>query len=39
MMMVETIVEAEMRIVEQKEEEGIVGPANGSKPREILRYE
>ena len=25
--------------VEQMEEEGIVGPANGSKPREILRYE
>ena len=27
------------RLVEQMEEEGIVGPANGSKPREILRYE
>ncbi len=27
------------RIVEQMEEDGIVGPANGSKPREILRYE
>ncbi len=27
------------RIVEKMEEEGIVGPANGSKPREILRYE
>lgn len=27
------------KLVEQMEEEGIVGPANGSKPREILRYE
>lgn len=27
------------RIVEMMEEEGIVGPANGSKPREILRFE
>lgn len=27
------------RIVEQMEEDGIVGPANGSKPREILKYE
>lgn len=27
------------RIVEQMEEEGLVGPANGSKPREVLRYE
>ena len=27
------------RLVEQMEDEGIVGPANGSKPREILRYE
>jgi len=26
------------RIVEQMEEEGLVGPARGSKPREILRY-
>ena len=24
------------RLVEQMEDEGIVGPANGSKPREIL---
>ena len=27
------------RIVEQMEEDGIVGPANGSKPREVLRFE
>ena len=27
------------RLIEQMEEEGIVGPQNGSKPREILRYE
>ncbi len=27
------------RIVEQMEEDGIVGPANGSKPREILKFE
>ena len=27
------------RIVEMMEEEGIVGPANGSKPREVLKYE
>ncbi len=27
------------KLVEQMEDEGIVGPANGSKPREILRYE
>ncbi len=27
------------RLVEQMEDEGIVGPANGSKPREVLRYE
>jgi len=27
------------RLVEQMEEDGIVGPANGSKPREILRYD
>jgi S-DNA-T family DNA segregation ATPase FtsK/SpoIIIE len=26
------------RLVEQMEEEGIVGPARGSKPRELLRY-
>ncbi|HRV24509.1 MAG TPA: DNA translocase FtsK [Sphaerochaeta sp.] len=25
------------RLVEQMEEEGWVGPANGSKPRELLR--
>ena len=27
------------RIVEMMEEDGIVGPANGSKPREVLRYD
>lgn len=27
------------RIVEMMEEDGIVGPANGSKPREVIRYE
>ena len=27
------------RIVEQMEEDGIVGPANGSKPREVLKFE
>ena len=27
------------KLVEQMEEDGIVGPANGSKPREILKYE
>lgn len=27
------------KLVEQMEDEGIVGPANGSKPREILKYE
>jgi S-DNA-T family DNA segregation ATPase FtsK/SpoIIIE len=26
------------RLVEEMEERGIVGPANGSKPREIIRY-
>ncbi len=26
------------RLVEQMEEEGVVGPANGSKPRPLLRY-
>ena len=26
------------RLVEQMEDEGIVGPANGSKPRPLLRY-
>lgn len=27
------------RLVEMMEEEGIVGPANGSKPREVLRFD
>lgn len=27
------------RIVEQMEDDGIVGPANGSKPREVLKFE
>ena len=27
------------RIVEMMEEDGIVGPANGSKPREVLRFD
>lgn len=27
------------RIIEKMEEDGIVGPANGSKPREVLKYE
>ena len=27
------------RLIEMMEDDGIVGPANGSKPREILRYE
>ena len=27
------------RLIEMMEDDGIIGPANGSKPREILRYE
>ena len=27
------------KIIEQMEDEGIIGPANGSKPREILRFD
>ena len=27
------------RIIEMMEERGIIGPPNGSKPREILKYE
>ena len=27
------------RLIEMMEEDGIIGPQNGSKPREILRYE
>jgi S-DNA-T family DNA segregation ATPase FtsK/SpoIIIE len=26
------------RLVEEMEDQGIVGPSNGSKPRELLRY-
>ena len=27
------------RLIEMMEENGIIGPQNGSKPREILKYE
>jgi S-DNA-T family DNA segregation ATPase FtsK/SpoIIIE len=27
------------RIIEEMEEQGILGPQNGSKPRELLRYQ